>query len=270
MNMHWKNKLQFAKKLAIASLKETASNFRAVNLYAFGILKESHSGYPHPQHSVNPRPILLVHGIVHNRSAFHPLKARLERLGWHNIYTMNYQTHHGSLSRMVGDLSKRVDAILKETNAQQVDIVAHSLGGLVSRFYMTLGDGRGKVKELITLGTSHQGTQISNLLSMLPGNALSSDLRPDSYLLKILNDTALSKGSQLTSIASSFDWTVWPKNSCWVSGTPKSSYQNISIDSIGHTSLLYDEKVFQAIVATILHQPIPEESCASTENAATI
>ena len=47
-------------------------------------------------------------------------------------------------------LPTRVDDILKRTGCPKVDIVAHSLGGLVARYYMTMGLGPGKVRRLIT------------------------------------------------------------------------------------------------------------------------
>ncbi len=220
-------------------------------MYPFGVIQDRKAGYHHPQHSVNPRPILLVHGIVHNRSAFHSLRRRLEKLGWHNIYTINYTTSYGSLASMVGQLSKRVDEVMKVTNAKQIDIVAHSLGGIVARHYMTIGEGRGKIKELITLGSPHNGTNLSRILSFLPGSSLGWDLREDSYLLRIMKETSLPKGSRLTNIHSPMDWTLWPKTNCNVEGSPKSAFKNITFESVGHTGFLYSQQVLAAIVDTI-------------------
>ena len=233
--------------LTKASLREVGANLLAVNLYMLGVLSERKPGYPHPQHAQNPRPILLVHGIIHNRSAFFSLKNKLEDSGFHNIYTINYTTRHGSLTKMVGDLAQRVEQILEETQAKQIDIVAHSLGGLVSRYYMSLGEGRGKVKNLVTLGTPHQGTMLSSILKFLPGSALSSDLSTKSYLLKTMNQTSLPRGSRIYSIYSHFDWTVWPKNNCKVLGEPTNAFKNIELDSIGHAGLLFDPKVLDLI-----------------------
>ncbi|MCB0347710.1 MAG: hypothetical protein KDD37_02700 [Bdellovibrionales bacterium] len=239
------------KTISKASVSECIANLKAINMYPLGLIHDYKSGYQHPVHSINPRPILLVHGIVHNRSAFHSLKKRLEKQGWHNIYTINYTTSYGSLGSMVGQLSKRVDEVLKDTNAKQIDIVAHSLGGVVARYYMSLGEGRGKIKELITLGTPHNGTMLSRILSFLPGSSLGWDLRENSYFLRTMNETSLPKSSRLTNIYSPLDWTVWPKNNLTVKGSPKASFQNICIDSVGHTGFLYSQKVFETIIATL-------------------
>lgn len=249
--MNWIEQL---KKLSIAGTNETIANLKAINLYPLGMIKDRKAGYHHPKHSMNPRPLLLVHGIVHNRSAFVSLRKRLQRLGWHNIYTINYSTSYGSIGSMVGQLSSHVDEILKTTNANQIDIVAHSLGGIVARYYMSLGEGRGKVKELITLGAPHNGTHLSRILSFLPGSSLGWDLRENSYLLKLMKETSLPKGSRLTNIYSPLDWTIWPNTKCEVEGSPKSSFKNIRIDSVGHTGFLFSQQVFDVITSTIIEK----------------
>ncbi len=246
--MTWIHKI---KRISNASASEIVANLKAINMYPLGLIQDNKSGYKHPRHSVNPRPILLVHGIVHNRSAFHSLKRRLQKQGWHNIYTINYTTSYGSLGSMVGQLSKRVDEVLRVTNAKQIDIVAHSLGGVVARYYMSLGEGRGKIKELITLGTPHNGTMLSRILSFLPGSSLGWDLRENSYFLRIMNETSLPKSSRLTNIYSPLDWTVWPKSNLTVKGSPKAAFQNICIDTVGHTGFLYSQKVFDTIITTL-------------------
>jgi triacylglycerol lipase len=252
--------LQQIKILSSATANEMIANLKAINMYPFGLIQDRKAGYHHPKHSVNPRPILLVHGIVHNRSAFHSLRRRLEKMGWHNIYTINYTTSYGSLPNMVGQLSKRVEEVMAITNAKQIDIVAHSLGGVVARYYMSIGEGRGKVKELMTLGSPHNGTNLSRVLSFLPGSSLGWDLREDSYLLRVMNETSLPKGSRLTNIYSPLDWTLWPKTNCVIQGSPKSSFKNIRVDSVGHTGFLYSQQVLDIITSTITETSSVEAS----------
>ncbi|HEY9422373.1 MAG TPA: hypothetical protein VIW92_13225 [Thermoanaerobaculia bacterium] len=57
-----------------------------------------------------------------------------------------------------------------ETGASQVDIVAHSFGGVVARAYLTK-HGAGHVDRLITVGTPHKGA-LQSLESMTTGRAL--------------------------------------------------------------------------------------------------
>lgn len=243
-----KDCFDYGSTFAISTVKEIGANVLALKQYPLGILKENKTGYPHPVHSRNKRPILLVHGIIHNHSAFRSLKRKLEALGWHNIYTLNYTTSSGSLYRMAGDLSEKVERIINETHCEQLDIVAHSLGGLVARKYMSIGEGRGRVSKLITLGTPHKGTELSKFLRLLPGSSLCEDLKPNSYWIRTMNNTSIPKFSHVHSIYSDFDWTVWPKGNCKAMGSPHENFSNTKVNNVGHAGLLFSDKVFRHIV----------------------
>lgn len=53
------------------------------------------------------------------------------------------------------ELQKRLD---KEFGGETVDIVAHSFGGLVARYYIQNLGGENRVRQLITMGTPHRGS----------------------------------------------------------------------------------------------------------------
>ena len=201
---------------------------------------------------LNPRPIVLVHGIIHNRSAFVQLKRRMQKLGWMNVFTINYSTFHGNVLQMVEELAEKVDKVIETTGAVQVDIVAHSLGGIVGRTYMSLGEGRGKVRRLITLGTAHQGTQLSFVAKGLSRGALDGDLKINSYLMRLLTETELPKTSEIVSIYSPFDWTVVPSENGHAKGKPASHLKNVRLEYVGHMGLLYSSEAFDAVVRGIL------------------
>jgi len=54
-------------------------------------------------------------------------------------------------------LHKRIQDIKSETRRPKVDIVAHSMGGLLAREYIESGDYEDDVDQLITVGTPHLG-----------------------------------------------------------------------------------------------------------------
>lgn len=247
LQANWITKLQFAKNLK----QECLANLLALNMYPRGLLTNNFQGYPHPHFAENELPILLVHGILHNHSAFIRLEKKFLKMGWHNIFSINYRTSTGSIHRMTGDLQSRVDEILKATGAPQVDIVAHSLGGLVSRHFMCNGDGRGKIRNLVTLGTPHQGTSRGKVLRCIPGSSLGEDLNQNSYFIQNLISTPVPKNSRITSISSKFDWTSNDKTSFEATGIPQSNFKNVGYEHIGHTGLLYSEDVFNDILHTL-------------------
>lgn len=233
-------------------LHEMGSALMAVQLYPFGVFGKDPTPKRHSKMAINPRPVLLVHGVLHNRSAFISLKRRMEKLGWENIYTINYTTFHGNVLQMVEELGMRISEIMNETGATQIDIVAHSLGGIVSRVFMSLGEGRGKVRRLITLGTPHQGTKLSFLAKGLSRGALDKDLKVNSFLIKLLSNTALPKNSEIVSIYSTFDWTVFPGDHGAAVGIPETQIKNIHVQKHGHLGLLYSKEAFEAVIENIL------------------
>lgn len=244
----------FSKSKQVASfvMKEAGANLIAVNLYPLGLLARRELAEPHPHYALNPRPVLLVHGVIHNSSAFFNLRRQMAASEWKNIFTINYSTAHGSLTSMVEQLAKKVEEICTATNSSQIDIVAHSLGGIVSRYYMCVGDGRGRVGHLITLGTPHQGTGLSVLLKGLVRGGLDSDLRSGSYLINLLKDTSIPRSAKLTSIYSKFDWIIWPQSNCYVEGLPRHSFTNHQIDETGHMGLLFSTKVSEIVMKALL------------------
>jgi triacylglycerol lipase len=245
-------RLRKGSKVIRGAVREIGANLVAARLYPLGLFEKNELGTPHTHVSKNPRPILLVHGVIHNRSAFMRMKNNMEKKGWDNIFTMNYSTFHGHILQMVEELGEKIEMVMNKTDSRQIDIVAHSLGGVVSRTYMSLGEGRGKVKRLVTLGTPHQGTRLSFVAKGLSRGALGVDLRNDSYLIRLLMATELPKSSEIVSIYSPFDWTVVPSKSAECKGKPEAAFKNIEIDYVGHTGLLYSPVAFDAVVSSIL------------------
>ena len=264
-----KNKLQIGKDILAVTAKEVTGSLIAAitkNLYPLGLFQQiesdnstSSSSYSLKDHQmakpsspIHTRPVLLVHGIAHNASAFIQMKTKMQKRGWLHVFTMTYSTLDKKLLEMVNELSWQVDKVMEVTGASQIDIVAHSLGGIVSRYYMSSKMGQGKIKNLVTLGAPHKGTYLSPLLKTFTFNKnLSSDLYINSPFLKSLQQEPISKDSTITSIYSKYDWVVWPQDNCFVEGSPSSAFKNIKLDFVSHISLLYSSRVFQHIVTAL-------------------
>ena len=101
-------------------------------------------------------PILLVHGIVSNRSIFTLLRRGLTRRGFSNVFAMNYLTLATDVRTAAAGLSEEVERIVEETGFERIHIIGHSLGGLIARYYVTRLGGDARVHTLVTLGTPHE------------------------------------------------------------------------------------------------------------------
>ncbi len=226
---------------------EFFSMLMVCNLYPFGLKKEKDP--PLLSYQNHKRPILLIHGIFHNHSAFFKIKRELLRHGWDKIYTINLSTYSQGIEDLAVLTERKIEAILEQTNADKVDIIAHSLGGIIARCYIQILTGHQKVKHCITLGTPHQGT----LLSKVGIGKSIKELRPTSGLIKKLNSKPLPKSVSFTSFWSPFDAMVWPSRHAQIKndGKTDSHIQNIQVPNTGHAGLLFSKEVFYKI-ATIL------------------
>ena len=222
---------------------ETISTLMVFNLYPLGLKKENDplllADTTHPKH-----PVLLIHGIFHNSSAFLKIKQRLKAFGWRQIYSLNLSTYSKGIPDLAQEISQKIDSILKDSDFKKVDIVAHSLGGMIARYYIQCLEGHPKIRHCITLGTPHQGT----LLAKIGLGKSIRDLKKTSLVMKKLNSTPLPKSVKFTSLWSPFDTLVLPpKNSQFKNAKSFDHVKNIKVEDAGHAGLLFSKRVFYHI-----------------------
>jgi pimeloyl-ACP methyl ester carboxylesterase len=109
-----------------------------------------------------PRPVIVLHGYAMNRANFVPLAYRLHKAGLGPIVGFEYWTL-GRVAAGARQLGWFVDQIRAATGAAQVDVIGHSMGGVVGRYYVSLAGGDGTVANLVTIGSPHAGTDASKL-----------------------------------------------------------------------------------------------------------
>ncbi len=101
----------------------------------------------------HPVPVVLVHGIMGDPTNFTILRRHLARHGIRRFSSFVYRPRL-DYQRIARDLAAHVETVCRETGATQVDIIGHSLGGLVARYFVQTG-GAGRVRRLVSLGTPY-------------------------------------------------------------------------------------------------------------------
>ena len=122
----------------------------AAVLFPFGI-RRSERRTPRQQAQ---RTVVLVHGYLANRSTLFPLAAYLKLRGIKQVLSFNYESGAGVEQAA---LALR-DYLRRHVRGGRIDLVCHSLGGLVARVYVQELGGSRRVDRCITLGTPHRGT----------------------------------------------------------------------------------------------------------------
>lgn len=74
-----------------------------------------------------------------------------------NLFEFPYEWRDSNIST-AEKLKDKINEVKSKTGLPAVDIVAHSMGGLVSRYYIEGNNYQNDVNQLITLGTPHKGS----------------------------------------------------------------------------------------------------------------
>jgi triacylglycerol lipase len=191
-------------------------------------------------------PVLLVHGLIDNRSIFTVMRRGLRRRGFAQVCTWNYSPLLGDVARGARDLGEHVERICTQTGHDRVHLVGHSLGGLISRYYVQrLGGGR-RVESLVTLGSPHSGSVLAHLMP----TPMVRQLRPGSALLQELAEPAPDWSTPMTAVYSNLDQCVVPTRAgrC---DHPDLRARNVLVRGVGHMSLPFHRGVLDEVAATM-------------------
>jgi pimeloyl-ACP methyl ester carboxylesterase len=188
-----------------------------------------------------PRPIILLHGYAMSRANFLPMARRLARAGLGPVFGFEYWSL-GRTSKAAKRLGRYVERVCEATASPRVDLVGHSMGGVVSRYYAVFGGGADRIRNLITLGTPHRGTDVSGF-----GIGRSSrELYPGSSTMDRLGSARLPPEIRCTAI--------WSRSDALVPGARNARLQGVEeiiYDDIGHMTLLTSRRVTAEIIARL-------------------
>ncbi|MFH8368552.1 lipase family alpha/beta hydrolase [Streptomyces sp. NPDC018031] len=179
------------------------------------------------------RPVLLLHGFIDNRSVFVLLRRSLRQDGRHHVEGLNYSPLTCDIPTAAALLGDHVQEVCKRTGRRRVDLVGHSLGGLIARYYVQRLGGDARVHTLVTLGTPHGGTRAVPLLSAHP---LVRQMRPDSPVIEALRQPAPGCRTRFISFWSDMDQVVTPAEMACVRH-PDLDARNVRVTGIGHLAL---------------------------------
>jgi pimeloyl-ACP methyl ester carboxylesterase len=193
-------------------------------------------------------PILLVHGVVDNRSIFTVLRRGLRRRGFGRITAINYSPLSEDVREVAERLAETVEAVCADTGYERLHVIGHSMGGLVGRYYVQRMGGDARVHTLVTLGTPHAGTSAARLVP----HPVVRQLRPGSDIVTELAAPAPGCRTRMLSFWTDLDQMVIPKRSARLEH-PDLMARNVFVRGVGHLSLPIDGRVVHEISATLAH-----------------
>ncbi|MBV1946507.1 triacylglycerol lipase [Streptomyces sp. BV129] len=178
-------------------------------------------------------PVVLLHGFIDNRSVFVLLRRSLAQHGRQRVESLNYSPLTCDIRTAAELLGRHVEEICERTGSAQVDIVGHSLGGLIARYYAQCLGGDARVRTVVTLGTPHSGTRAVPLANAHP---IVRQMRPDSPVIEELAGPAPGCRTRFVSFWSDLDSVMAPLEAACVDH-PDLEAHNIRVSGIGHLAL---------------------------------
>lgn len=190
-------------------------------------------------------PVLLLHGYGCNSGYWTQLVRLLDRERISHA-SIDLEPLTASIDDYVQPVAAAVDALCAQARAEQVLIVAHSMGGLVARAYLRT-HGERRIAHVYTLGSPHHGTALANFG---PGRNAEQMRRLDggnnAWLAQLAASETPATRALITSIYTHHDNIVAPQDSGFLPGA-----RNIDIGGVGHVALASNARVLTLLMGEL-------------------
>ncbi|MER5376820.1 alpha/beta fold hydrolase [Streptomyces sp. NPDC002553] len=227
--------------LATAALSATATAPASAEPSSAATSASSQGGwndYDCRPSAAHPRPVVLVHGTFANSvDNWLSLAPYLTHRGY-CVFSLDYGQlpgvpfFHalGPIDESAGQLSAYVDRVLAATGAAEADIVGHSQGGMMPRYYLKFLGGAARVNALVGIAPNNHGTTLAGLTHLLPyfpgaedlltaaTPALAQQIAGSEFMAKLNAGGDTVPGVRYTVIATRYDEVVTPYRTQFLSG----------------------------------------------------
>ena len=189
-------------------------------------------------------PLLLIHGLYHNSSAWSFFKKELSKQSVGPIFTINLNNPFGSIVEHAQKVQAKIDQIKALTLRNDIVLVGHSMGGLVACQYAFNPDvnKNTEVKQIITLGTPLEGTYTAYLGF---GKSCREMRRNSSFINHLNEQIGQATNIPFLHIASMKDAIILPNSSALLLKNNRA--KRIKVFNLSHLSLLYSKKIVKEV-----------------------
>ncbi len=183
-------------------------------------------------------PVIILPGIFGRWSFLKPLADHISLLG-HPVYIVP------KLRDNLHDIptsAKMLREVILENNLTHVVAVAHSKGGLITKYMLAHDNADYRTKGLVAIATPFSGSNLGNYIPYYPARELATDSKIIAYL-----QTHTQVNKQIISIIPQYDNFVWHEKGSFLEG----ALENIYVLSSGHNLLLRDTRVWKVVLQAI-------------------
>jgi triacylglycerol esterase/lipase EstA (alpha/beta hydrolase family) len=216
--------------------------------------------------ALHPYPVVLVNGTFANMNSNWQAASPLLADNGYCVFAFNYGgatpasdiQGTGEIAASARQLASFVNQVLAATGAGKVDLVGHSQGGMMPRYYINFLGGASKVDKLVALAPSNYGTtldglttfaQLLGLSSLINGGLAAAceacvEQEQGSSFLAGLNADPTAATVTYTVIESTDDEVVTPYTNAFLPAAPNVTnitlQQQCPLDATDHLEIAYD------------------------------
>lgn len=215
-------------------------------------------------------PVVLIHGYQEHSDIFADMKLYLTSRDF-DCVDFDYKSEDGVIAASKQFESflenQRTQYLLKGIQVNKFDIIAHSMGGLVARYYTGQEDylKNNDVNKIIFVSVPHRGSYWAEIGKNYFNDQGIKDLMPESPLLTSLlpgmSNKGLNKTIQVGSILGQYDEVVAPESASLEEWNIKTEVFNVGknnltmgnilngniLEASNHKNVLFNKKVFEKI-----------------------
>jgi triacylglycerol lipase len=188
-------------------------------------------------------PVLLIHGFLGTRGSMYLLERRLFEDGL-CVFSFNLGTFNTrDIRRSAFLIHRKIERILAQTPVDKIDIIGHSMGGLIGLYYIKKLGGHARVRKLVMMGTPVGGTWVAlaGIMTLGLWSTSSWQLLPRSRFLDELMQGPMPPDTEVHTLAAARDWV------CPLPSTRLRGAAAVTVP-MGHSSLVVSADVYKRLI----------------------
>jgi predicted alpha/beta hydrolase family esterase len=191
-------------------------------------------------------PVILVHGLYHNDTAWALFAPRLRKTGLGDLHVLNYNSYSARYEEIVERVEAKVREVLESRPAgTKAALVGHSLGGLAVRGWLSQGRSADRALCAVSLGAPHQGSKVA----ALGIGSLARSLAYQGELIREIERREKPPPCPALSVYTPMDNMVAPGDALRIEAQ---GWQELRIGPVSHVAMLYSPEASEVTASFVL------------------
>ena len=212
--------------------------------------------------------VVLLHGWGGWTRQLLSLEQRLQRRLGRRVVRVQFGRGLDCIRACAERAHEAIQRMARERGLETVDLVGHSMGGLVATELLKSRDRGRRVRAVVTLGAPHRGSPLARLGARMLGawGGSLGQMLPESPFLRELLARPLPDGSALHSVAGTADLLVPPR---YAELPRRAGYHNVVLLGTDHFGLVVERSAVDVVAALLRgrrtgegERPVQCERCA--------